>query len=155
MSIKLSDIFGSADININNQKIEEVFNRTRDVAETVGKKSAERLEISRKMIESLDAKAKLCKLYEKFGEMQYKNYIGEEIDMVELEGTAIRITDLKEKIDELGAELDEAKTEFSEAVASATKKTRDAFQKEFDKMSKSEHADYSDEATETEAETEE
>lgn len=154
MAIKLSDIFGSADLNINNQKLEEMFNKTKDMAETVSKKSAERLEMSRKMIECLDAKTKLSKLYEKYGEMQYNSFIGEEIDSVELEGIANRIADLKEKIDELNSEIDEAKVEFSEAVVNATKKTRDAFQKEFDKMNKPEVTVEPEEVEITEAKTE-
>ncbi|MDE5985070.1 MAG: hypothetical protein K2H13_07450 [Eubacterium sp.] len=154
MAIKLSDIFGSADLNINNQKLEEMFNKTKDMAETVSKKSAERLEMSRKMIECLDAKTKLSKLYEKYGEMQYNSFVGEKIDSVELEGIANRIADLKEKIDELNVEIDEAKVEFSEAVVNATKKTRDVFQKEFDKMNKAEVIIPTDEVEVTEAKTE-
>ena len=70
MSIKLSELFGSMDEAFNNQKLEEMFNKTKDVAENMSKKSAERLEISRKKVELLDAKAKLSKLYEKFGKLQ-------------------------------------------------------------------------------------
>ena len=47
MTIKFSDIFSSVD----DKRIEEVFNKTRDVAEVVGKKSAERIELSRKKVE--------------------------------------------------------------------------------------------------------
>lgn len=155
MAIKLSDIFGSADLNINNPKLEEMLNKTKDMAETVGKKSAERLEMSRKMIECLDAKTKLSKLYERYGEIQYNGFIGDEIDTVELEGIANRIADLKTKIDELNAEIDEAKVEFSEAVVNATKKTRDVFQKEFDKMNKAEVIIPNDEVEVTEAKSEE
>lgn len=155
MAIKLSDIFGSADLNINNQKLEEMFNKTRDMAESVSKKSVERLDMSRKMIECLDAKTKLSKLYERFGEMQYNSFIGEEVDSVELEGIANRIAELKAKIDELNVEIDEAKLEFSEAVVNATKKTRDAFQKEFDKMNKAEVIIPTDDVEVTEAESEE
>ena len=44
MSIKLSELFGSMDEAFNNQKLEEMFNKTKDVAENMSKKSAERLE---------------------------------------------------------------------------------------------------------------
>ena len=54
MAIKLSDLFGSMDEAFNNPKLEEMFNKTKDVAENMSKKSAE----------ILDAKAKLAKLYE-------------------------------------------------------------------------------------------
>ena len=42
MSIKLSELFGSMDEAFNNQKLEEMFNKTKDVAENMSKKSAER-----------------------------------------------------------------------------------------------------------------
>ena len=70
MAIKLSELFGSMDEAFNNPKLEEMFNKTKDVAENMSKKSAERLEISRKKVELLDAKAKLSKFYEKFGKLQ-------------------------------------------------------------------------------------
>ena len=62
MAIKLSELFCSMDEAFNNPKLEEMFNKTKDVAENMSKKSAERLEISRKKVELLDAKAKLAKL---------------------------------------------------------------------------------------------
>lgn len=135
--MKFSDIFGTGDL-MNNPKLEEVFNKTRDMAETVSKKSAEHLEMSRKKVECLDAKTKLSRLFEKYGELQYNSYIGEEISQSELEEIANKIAVLKEKIELLTIEIEEAKLQFNEAVASATKKTRDAFQKEFDKMNKAE-----------------
>lgn len=97
MSIKLSELFGSMDEAFNNQKLEEMFNKTKDVAENMSKKSAERLEISRKKVELLDAKAKLSKLYEKFGKLQYSKYIGEEVSDEEITDCANAIADNKEK----------------------------------------------------------
>lgn len=138
MSIKFSDIFSNSDINLNNPKLEEVFNKTIDMAENFGKKSAEHLEISRKKIECLDAKTKLSKLYEKYGEIQYNLLIGEEINSSEKEDIVNRIKLIKEKISLLTAEIEEAKTNFSEAVAGAAKKTKSAFQKDSDNGSKSE-----------------
>lgn len=138
MAINFGDIFNSNDININNPKLEEVFNRTKDVAETVGKKSAERLEISRKKVELLDSKAKLSKLYEKFGKMQYDALMGIEQDESELESVTVKISQFKDKIDLLTVEIDEAKEQFNEAVSNATKKTRDAIHKEFDRINKNE-----------------
>jgi hypothetical protein len=154
MAMKLSDIFSSNDININNPKLEEVFSKTKDVAESMSKRSAEHIEISRKRVEILDAKTKLSKQYEKFGEMQYNIHIGEQVDASELEETANRISALKEKIDVLSIEVEDAKAKFNEAISSATKKTRDAFQKEFDKVSKNEvtvEGDESDDVEVTEA----
>ena len=98
MAMKFSDIFGTNDL-MNNPKLEEVFNKTRNMAETVSKKSAEHLEMSRKKVECLDAKTKLSRLFEKYGELQYNSYIGEEVNQSELEDVANRIALLKEKIE--------------------------------------------------------
>ena len=138
MAIKFSDIFNANDINMNNQKLEEVLSKTKTVAETFGKKSAEHLEVSRKKVEILDAKTKLSRAYEKYGEMQYNALIGIEPNQQMLDDTAVKIWQYREKIALLSEEVERAKAEFNEAVATATKKTRDAFQKEFDKMNKNE-----------------
>lgn len=138
MAIKFSDIFNANDINMNNQKLEEVLSKTKTVAETFGKKSAEHLEVSRKKVEILDAKTKLSRAYEKYGEMQYNALIGIEPNQQILDDTAVKISQYREKIALLSEEVERAKAEFNEAVATATKKTRDAFQKEFDKMNKNE-----------------
>lgn len=138
MAIKFSDIFNVNDINMNNQKLEEVLSKTKTVAETFGKKSAEHLEVSRKKVEILDAKTKLSRAYEKYGEMQYNALIGIEPNQQILDDTAVKISQYREKIALLSEEVERAKAEFNEAVATATKKTRDAFQKEFDKMNKNE-----------------
>lgn len=153
MAMKFSDIFGTNDL-MNNPKLEEVFNKTRDMAETVSKKSAEHLEMSRKKVECLDAKTKLSRLFEKYGELQYNSYIGEEVNQSELEDVANRIASLKEKIELLTIEIEEAKLQFNEAVSSATKKTRDAFQKEFDKMNKTEVTVEADDVEVTDASNE-
>jgi uncharacterized protein YbaA (DUF1428 family) len=127
MSIKLSELFGSMDEAFNNQKLEEMFNKTKDVAENMSKKSAERLEISRKKVELLDAKAKLSKLYEKFGKLQYSKYIGEEVGDEEITDCANAIADNKEKIQLYTAEIEKAKAEFNESMANMAKKTKEAF----------------------------
>ena len=126
MSIKLSELFGSMDEAFNNQKLEEMFNKTKDVAENMSKKSAERLEISRKKVELLDAKAKLSKLYEKFGKLQYSKYIGEEVSDEEITDCANAIADNKEKIQLYTAEIEKAKAEFNESMANMAKKTKEA-----------------------------
>lgn len=127
MSIKLSELFGSMDEAFNNQKLEEMFNKTKDVAENMSKKSAERLEISRKKVELLDAKAKLSKLYEKFGKLQYLKYIGEEVSDEEITDCANAIANNKEKIQLYTAEIEKAKAEFNESMANMAKKTKEAF----------------------------
>ncbi len=138
MAIKFGDFFSGSEININNEKLEEVFSKTKDAAEIFGRKSAEHLEISRKKVECLDAKTKLSKLYEKFGKIQYEAMIGIESNSEEIEDIVNRITVLKDKIDLLSAEIEEAKAQFNDAVVNATKKTRDAFQREFDRKSNNE-----------------
>lgn len=127
MAIKLSELFGSMDEAFNNQKLEEMFNKTKYVAENMSKKSAERLEISRKKVELLDAKAKLSKLYEKFGKLQYLKYIGEEVSDEEITDCANAIADNKEKIQLYTAEIEKAKAEFNESMANMAKKTKEAF----------------------------
>lgn len=127
MAIKLSELFGSMDEAFNNPKLEEMFNKTKDVAENMSKKSAERLEISRKKVELLDAKAKLSKLYEKFGKLQYLKYIGEEVSDEEITDCANAIADNKEKIQLYTAEIEKAKAEFNESMANMAKKTKEAF----------------------------
>lgn len=129
MASKFSDIFNYPNSAINNQKIEEVIEKTKDAAENFGKKSVERLEVSRKMVECLDAKAKLNKLYEKFGEIQYSAYIGETVSEDEIHDIADRIAELKDKVSVLDGEIEVAKEKFNDAVSTAAQKTRDAFQK--------------------------
>ena len=54
MAIKFGDVFNTSDLNINNPKLEEMLNKTKNAAEVFGKKSAERIEISKKKIELFD-----------------------------------------------------------------------------------------------------
>ncbi|MGN1329264.1 MAG: hypothetical protein ACI4V4_06165 [Eubacterium sp.] len=127
MPIKFSDIFGSAQESFNNEKLEEVFNKTKDVAESVSKKSAERIELSRKRVELFDAKAKLSKLYEKYGKLQYGIRIGDEIGHEVLTDYENQIAELREKIDIYTKDIEEAKEAFNESMSQAAKRTRDAF----------------------------
>lgn len=139
MAIKLGDIFANGDINMNNQRLEEVINKTKIAAENFGKKSAEHIEISRKKLEILDLRTRLSKLYEGFGKMQYNKLVNNGGASSESEEDMImQISLYEEKISLLSEEVERAKAQFNDAVANATKKTRDAFQKEFDKMNKNE-----------------
>ncbi len=128
MSAKFKNIFNSSDNN-SSPVLDEIISKTKGVAETVGRKSAEGIEVSRKKIESLDMKTKLSKAYEKFGMLQYKIYNGEEADSIELEEIAGEIRVLTEKLDALNVELEEAKATFNGSVSSVVQKTRDAFSK--------------------------
>lgn len=55
---------------------DDVINRTKSVAEVVGKKSAEAIEISKKKIELVDCNNKLNKAYAVLGKFQYENIRG-------------------------------------------------------------------------------
>lgn len=109
MSIRFSDVFNSSQFDMNNPKVEEFINKTRDVAETVGRKSAEHFELSKKKLECLDIKSKLSKLYEKFGKLQYSAFIGEEVDPEQIAQLADEIALQKEKLDFIYVEINEAK----------------------------------------------
>ena len=63
---------------------EEVLTKTKTYAEDAAKKSAERLEISKKKIELLDSKTKLVKAYENYGRLQYALVEGDEVSPEEL-----------------------------------------------------------------------
>lgn len=128
MSISFSDLFSSVD----EQKLGDLINKTKDVAEEVGKKSAERLELSKKRVELFDSKAKIAKLYERFGRLQYSIYIGEEVSAPELEDLADQIAQLREKIELNSVDIEAAKEAFNDSVASVAKRTKDAFRPEKD-----------------------
>ena len=114
MAIKFSELFGSGQDAFNNEKLEELFSKTKDVAETVSKKSAERIELSKKRVECLDTKAKLAKLYEKYGRLQYGVKIGDEIGAEVLSDYENQIASMRQKIERLTREIEETKATFSE-----------------------------------------
>lgn len=116
-------------LSSNNPKLDELLTKTRDVAETVSKKSAEHLDFSRKRIELLDVKSKQSKLFEKFGELQYNVYIGNEVDEAELAQLADKITLNKERIALLNEEIEASKAKFADSV----QRTKEAFQKEMER----------------------
>ena len=86
---------------------DELFNKTKVVAESINKRGAKAIDLSRKRIEFLDVKTKLSKFYEKYGKLQFELSIGEEIDEAELEMLTAQIIAHREKFDALKAELDE------------------------------------------------
>ena len=93
---------------------EAMFSKTRSMAETINKKGAMYLELSRKKIEYMDAKSKLSKAYENFGKLQFSAYIGEEVVENEYAWSIWDITALKERNDTLSAELEGAKKKDAE-----------------------------------------
>ena len=86
---------------------DELFNKTKVVAESLNKRGAKAIDLSRKRIEFLDVKTKLAKFYEKYGKIQFELSAGEEIDEAELEMLTAQIIAHREKFEALKAELDE------------------------------------------------
>ena len=130
MAIKFGDVFNTSDLNINNPKLEEMLNKTKNAAEVFGKKSAERIEISKKKIELFDIKSKLNKLYEDFGRYQYNAFVNGSADESEVSARIDEITDLEKKCEELNIDIEYAKEEFYESVMNMAQKTKEAFQNE-------------------------
>ena len=91
--------------NISN--FDELFSKTKIVAESLNKKSSQAFDISRKRLEYLDAKAKLSKLYEKYGKIQFDAFVGEDINESDLEMLTAQIITYREKLNDLKAQLDE------------------------------------------------
>lgn len=108
----LNDIFSGMDEVLNNAKkgnFEDVLNKTR----TYAKKSAEAIEISRKKIEVLDAKAKLAKAYENLGKLQYSVIDGIDVNQGEIDAAVDEITLLKNRMQFLEDEIEAFKDEIA------------------------------------------
>ena len=116
----LNDIFSDVDSAFSNAKhgnLEEVLSKTKNYAEHATKKSAERLEISKKKIELLDAKSKLSKAYEAFGKLQYAAYVGDEVSKEEIEAKIQEIQLIKSRADLLDAEITTLRDAFVESIS--------------------------------------
>lgn len=123
-------LFSGVDDVLNSAKsgnFEEVLTKTKYYAEDAAKKSAERLEISKKKIELLDSKTKLVKAYEKFGKLQYEIFEGNEIDKDELNACVEEIQLHKSRSEYLDVEIEELKAAFLESL---TKKEAKIYEKE-------------------------
>lgn len=114
----VDEIFSSA----KNGNFDELISKTKVVAGETAKKTAERLEVSRKKIELLDSKTKLAKAYEKFGKLQYAAYCGEEVDDDELSALVEEIQLNKSRVDFLAAEVEELKAAFMENISKGYEK---------------------------------
>lgn len=113
-------LFSGVDEVLNSAKqgnFEEILTKTRSYAEDAAKKSAERLEISKKKIELLDSKTKLVKAYEHFGKLQYALYEGEQVDQDEINACIEEIQLQKSRADLLDAEIEEMKAVFLESLS--------------------------------------
>lgn len=86
---------------------DELFSKTKSMAESLNKKSVQAFDMSRKRLDYLDVKAKLSKFYEKFGRIQFEAFVGEEIDENELDMITAQIITYREKLAELKVQLEE------------------------------------------------
>lgn len=119
-------IFSGVDDVLNSAKqgnFEEVLAKTKIYAEDAAKKSAERLEISKKKIELLDSKTKLAKAYEHFGKVQYAVVEGAEVDEEEINSCIEEISLQKSRADLLEAQIEEMKSLFMESLSKKRSKT--------------------------------
>ena len=80
---------------------DDVFNKTKSVAEEFGKKSAEAIEISKKKIELIDCKNKLNKAYSVLGKIQYDLICGVEPDSDQVKHSVDEIEKYIDKIQSL------------------------------------------------------
>lgn len=138
---KFDDVFAGAKIS----NFDELFSKTKTVAESINKKSAQAFDLSRKRFEYLDAKAKLSKFYEKYGKLQFDAYAGEEIDENELDMLISQITAYREKLNQLKAQLDEGSDntelkreaeDLKKEVIIASQEAKEVIKKQMDEMYK-------------------
>ena len=118
----LNEVFSGVDgvlSGAKNGSFEEVLAKTKSYAEKATKKSAERLEISRKKIELLDSKTKLSKAYEKFGRLEYARLQGEEVSEDEHKSALAQIELQRIRSDMLDEEIEELRRLFSESAPPA------------------------------------
>lgn len=113
-------LFSGVDDVLNSAKagnFEEVLTKTKIYAEDAAKKSAERLEISKKKIELLDSKTKLVKAYEKYGRLQFSAYEGNEVDPDELAAAIEEIQLQKSRSEMLDSEIEDMKSAFMDSLS--------------------------------------
>ena len=108
----VDDVIASA----KNGGLEEVLAKTKSYAVRATKKSAERLEVSRKKIELLDSKTKLSKAYEKFGRLEYARRAGEEVSEEEYKSALAQIELQKVRSEMLDKEIEDLRRLFSESA---------------------------------------
>lgn len=111
-----NEVISGVDEAIKNGNFEEVLAKTKSYAEKATKKSAEKLEISRKKIELLDSKTKLSKAYEKFGKLEYAKREGEEVSEDEYKSALAQIELQKIRADMLDKEIEDLRALFSESA---------------------------------------
>lgn len=138
---KFEDMFAGAKIS----NFDELFSKTKTVAESINKKSSQAFDLSRKRFEYLDVKAKLSKFYEKYGKLQFSAYLGEEFDEGELDMLIAQITAYRDKLNTLKAELEEVNDnselkreaeELKKEVIIASHEAKEVIKKQMDEMYK-------------------
>ncbi len=134
------------DNSFNNSRIgfEELFSKTKNVAESLNKKSAQAIDLSKKRIEYLDTKTKLSRFYEKYGRLQFNVMMNEPIDEEELNTVVSQITAYREKLDVLKAEVEDTSEikdtselkreaeELRKEVKAASAEAREVFKKQME-----------------------
>lgn len=111
-----NDVISNVDEAINNAlngNLEDVISKTKSYAEKATKRSAERLEISRKKIELLDAKTKLSKAFEKYGRLCYEQNINGTFDEEKINSALAEIELQQTRSDMLDKEIEELRELFT------------------------------------------
>ncbi len=110
--MKLNDVISGA----KQGNFDELLSKTKSYAEKATKKSAERLEVSKKKIELLDAKNKLAKAYEQYGRLTYAMAQGESVSGEELKSAAASVELQLMRSEALDSEISELKSFFGESA---------------------------------------
>ena len=95
---------------------DELLNKTKSYADKATKKSAQRLEVSRKKLELLDSKNKLSKAYESYGKLMYAKAQGEAVSDGDLKSAEASIELQKMRAEMLDDEISELKSFFTEGA---------------------------------------
>lgn len=88
--------------------LDDVISKTRSMAEVMGKKSAEAIEISKRKIELIDCKNKLDKAYAVLGKLEYESLYGKVLDeeavskaVEDIDQHATKMKKLEEELNQL------------------------------------------------------
>jgi len=115
----INDVISGVDEVIKSARegnFDEAISKTKSFAERATKKSAERLEISRKKIELLDSKTKLAKAYERFGRLCYDQTHGVDIDAEAYTSCLAEIDLQRTRAELLDKEIRDLKAKISDAI---------------------------------------
>ncbi len=93
--------------NIKISNFDELFSKTKTVAERLNKKGAQAFDMSRKDWIIWMPRRRYPSFMKKYGRIQFNVFAGEEIDENELDMLTAQIITYREKLAELKAQLDE------------------------------------------------